>query len=74
MSRCADSVPPMPRSYKPEDKHLLTSLHTLKAQRKAASDPEEQLADRESLGFSAPARRRPGFPSREFKDGELEEY
>ena len=49
------------------------SLDALKAQRTAALNPEEEMADRESLGFGAPGRRRPGFPSRNFKNGEFEE-
>jgi SpoVK/Ycf46/Vps4 family AAA+-type ATPase len=52
----------------PEDTHLLQSLTTLKAQRKAASKEEESLANRESLGFAPPRRKRFGPFSDDFQD------
>lgn len=57
----------------PEDKHLLWSLKTLKAQRKAASKSDEDLAERESLGFRAPGSRRPGLLHRLLEEDDGEE-
>ncbi len=57
----------------PKDKHLLWSLKTLKAQRKAASKSDEDLAEGESLGFSAPNSRRPGFLHRLLDENYIEE-
>lgn len=60
-------------SVTPEDKHLLWSLKTLKAQRKAASKSDEDLAERESLGFRATSSRRPGFLHPFLEEDEPEE-
>jgi SpoVK/Ycf46/Vps4 family AAA+-type ATPase len=57
----------------PEDKHLLWSLKTLKAQRKSASKSDEDLAERESLGFQAPESRRPGLLHRLLEEDDMEE-
>lgn len=45
----------------PKDDHLLKSLETLKAQRKASSREQESLADRNDIGFAPrqPARHKP---------------
>ena len=55
---------------KPEDRHLLKSLKTLKVQRKAASKADEEIADRESLGFSATKTKEAGFLPESFEDDE----
>jgi len=60
-------------SVTPEDKHLLWSLKTLKAQRKAASKSEEDLAERESLGFRVPESRRPDLLHRLLEEDDVEE-
>ncbi len=57
----------------PEDKHLLWSLKTLKAQRKAASKCDEDLAERESLGFRATGSRKPGLLHRLLEEDDMEE-
>lgn len=43
----------------PADDYIFTSLATLKNQRKTASKPDEEIAERESIGFGVPARRDP---------------
>ncbi len=45
----------------PSDLHLFRSLAMLKTQRREASRPDDAIAERESLGFSIPSRRRPGL-------------
>ena len=47
----------------PSDEHLLKSLAALKNQRKIASKPDEDIAERESIGFAmAGGRRNPFAP------------